>query len=123
MSLHLSNSPHRYSSSGTHSIPSRIKARIMGTPRIGLAGVAVLTLFAGVAPAQVIGFEDFALPGGVVNINPTMPYIEAGYQFLPLNANSAVFDSASLVMLGNPSDWFGFAEGNIITLSKLSGPP
>jgi len=96
----------------------------MGTSRIGIAGVAVLTLFAGVAPAQVIGFENFAPPGGLVNINPTTPYVEAGFQFLPLNGSSAVFDSAnSTTMLGNPSSWFGFAGGNTITLTRLSGPP
>lgn len=83
-----------------------------------------LALFMGVAPAQVVTFEDFAPPGGLVNINPTMPYIEAGFQFLPANGSSAVFDSAAMAtMLGNPSDWFGFAGGNTITLTRLSGPP
>jgi hypothetical protein len=92
--------------------------------RIGVAGIAVLTLFAGVAPAQVIGFENFAPPGDLVNIGPSNPYVEAGYQFSPSNANSAVFDAASSsTMLGNPSSWFGFAGGNIITLTRVSGPP
>jgi PEP-CTERM motif-containing protein len=91
---------------------------------IGVAGISLLSLFSGAAPAQVIGFENFAPPGGLVNINPTMPYTEAGFQFLPSNSSSAVFDVASATtMLGNPSSWFGFAASNTITLTRLSGPP
>src|SRR5262249_49985054 len=120
-SLPASTGRHR---SGTDSIYIQFQGSHMGTPRMAFAGVAVLTVLAGVAPAQIISFEGFAPPGGLVNINPTLPSIEAGYQFLPLNASSAVFDSAAMAtMTGNPSDWFGFAGGNTITLTRLSGPP
>ncbi|MDQ3252401.1 MAG: PEP-CTERM sorting domain-containing protein, partial [Acidobacteriota bacterium] len=37
---------------------------------------------------------------------------------------SAVFDAAALVdMPGNPTDFFGFAENNIITLTNVAGVP
>src|SRR5262249_37957145 len=90
----------------------------------GLAGVALLSVFGGIGRAQVIGFENFAPPGGLVNINPTTPYVEAGYQFLPSNGSSAVFDvAATSTMIGNPSSWVGFGGANTVTLTRLSGPP
>jgi hypothetical protein len=107
------------------SLDNQRRVSTMGTTRIGLAGLAVFTVFAGAASGQVVGFENFAPPGGLTNVSPTTPYVEAGFQFLPSNGSSAVFDvnNTSTTMLGNVSSWFGFAGGNIITLSQLSGPP
>ena len=76
------------------------------------------------AQAEVITFEGFAPPGGLVNINPAMPYNEAGFRLTPSNGNSAVFDAAAVVdMPGNTTDFFGFAENNIITLTNVAGVP
>jgi hypothetical protein len=72
----------------------------------------------------VITFENFAPPGGAVNVNPASPYSEAGFRLTPSNGNSAVFDAAAAVdMPGNTTDFFGFAEGNIITLTNVAGVP
>src|SRR5262249_25019124 len=89
-----------------------------------LGSVAVLAIFACQGSAQVIGFENVAPAGGIVNVSPTTPYNEAGFRLTPLNSSSAVFDSAAAsTMNGNPSDWFGFAEGNTITLSSFPFQP
>jgi hypothetical protein len=76
------------------------------------------------ARAIPITFENFAPPGGLVNVNPASPYIEAGFRLTPTNANSAVFDAAAATdMPGNATDFFGFAEDNIITLTNIGGTP
>jgi len=86
--------------------------------------IGVTAVLAGNASAQVVGFENFAPPGGLVNVNPTMPYHEAGFTFTPLNGSAAVFDSAAATdMPGNPTDFLGFADGNTITLTRDQGPP
>lgn len=70
----------------------------------------------------IIDFEGFAPPGSLININPVSPYTEDGFTLTPTNASSAVFDSAAASsMIGNPSDWFGFAENNIPTLTLTGG--
>ena len=70
------------------------------------------------ASAVVIDFEGFAPDGGLVNVNPGQPYTEDGFTLTPTNAESAVFDSAAgSQMIGNASDWFGFAENNLISLA------
>lgn len=95
---------------------------MMRTIRLGLASALLLFVAAGWAQAEVITFENFAPPGGLVNINPGFPYNEAGFRLTPTNASSAVFDSAAVVdMPGNTTDFFGFAEGNIITLINVAG--
>jgi len=59
-----------------------------------------------------------------VNVNPASPYSEAGFRLTPSNGNSAVFDAAAVVdMPGNTTDFFGFAENNIITLTNVAGVP
>jgi hypothetical protein len=70
------------------------------------------------ANATIIGFEGVAPPGSVLNVNPAAPFTEAGFTLTPTNAQSAVFDSAAFIyMPGHLTDWFGFAENNIITLT------
>jgi len=94
------------------------------TIRFGLASALLLFVAAGQAQAEVITFENFAPPGSLVNINPAFPYREAGFQLTPTNGNSAVFDAAAAVdMPGNATDFFGFAEGNVITLTNVAGVP
>lgn len=85
-----------------------------------LAGLAVSG--AAYAAPVVIDFEGFAPAGGGVNINPGSPYSEDGFTLTPTNAESAVFDSAAAFdMIGNATDWFGFAENNIPTLTLTGG--
>ena len=94
------------------------------TIRFVLASALLLFVAAGWAQAEVITFENFAPPGSLVNINPAFPYNEAGFRLTPTNANSAVFDSAAVVdMPGNATDFFGFMENNIITLTNIGGVP
>jgi PEP-CTERM motif len=70
------------------------------------------------ASALMITFENFAPPGAVINVNPAAPYTEAGFTLTPTNALSAVFDSAADVDFpGNTTDFFGFEESNVITLT------
>jgi hypothetical protein len=84
---------------------------------------AVRTSFS--ANAVTIGFEDFAPIAAIaalVNVSPGTPYTEAGYTITPTNDLSAVFDSAATTtMIGNITDWFGFAETNKPSLT-LAGP-
>lgn len=98
----------------------------MSSRLLSLATLAlvVLCLSAPAVKADEITFENFAPPGSLVNINPAFPYNEAGFRLTPSNANSAVFDSAAVVdMPGNTTDFFGFAEDNIITLTNIAGAP
>ena len=70
------------------------------------------------SPATVLTFEGFAPAGGLVNVNPTAPYQEAGYTLTPLNSEAAVFDAgASSKFPGDNTSWFGFEGGNTITLT------
>jgi len=97
---------------------------MMRTIRFGLASTLLLFVAAGRAQAEVITFENFAPPGLLVNVNPASPYNEAGFRLTPTNGNSAVFDAAAAVdMPGNTTDFFGFAENNIITLNNVAGVP
>jgi len=88
--------------------------------------LAALALTVGVsarasADPIMITFEGFAPPGSSVNISPAFPYTESGFTLTPANEESAVFDSAaSFDFPGDDTDWFGFQEGNIITLSGPS---
>jgi hypothetical protein len=95
---------------------------MLRTIRFVLASALLSFVAAGWARADVITFENFAPPGGVININPAFPYNEAGFRLTPSNANSAVFDSAAVVdMPGNTTDFFGFEESNIITFTNTGG--
>jgi hypothetical protein len=89
-----------------------------------LACVAVGAAASGVF-GQVMTFEGFAPPGGVMNVSPTSPYTEAGFTLTPSNSSSAVFDAtATTDMPGNSnSSFFGWQEGNIITLTRNGGGP
>jgi hypothetical protein len=85
--------------------------------------LVVLATIAFPANAIVIEFEEFAAPGALTNINPSLTYMEDGFTITPTNDSSAVFDSAaSSSMIGNNSDWFGFAESNnpSLTLTAAS---
>ena len=78
------------------------------------------------SPRTVLRFENFTQPeiaqGDAVNINPDRPYHESGYVMTVLNDNAAVFDGTHFSnMLGIPSDWFGFAPGNVVTLGPQAG--
>jgi hypothetical protein len=74
------------------------------------------------AEATTIAFENFAPAGGLVNVNPAAPYTESGYTFAPTNSDSAVFDAAAVTdMPGDATDFFGFQENNIITLTFGGG--
>ncbi len=51
-------------------------------------------------------------------MNVVAPYTEAGFTLTPSSAQSAVFDSAAVLDFpGDTTDFFGFAEGNLITLT------
>jgi hypothetical protein len=69
--------------------------------------------------AAIITFEDFAPPRLSVNINPQVPYSEQGFTLTPSNSSSAVFNTANTfpTLPGDNTDWFGFNESNIITLT------
>ena len=82
-----------------------------------------IALGASAAFGQQITFEDFAPAGGLTNVSPTTPYIEAGFTITPSNGSSAVFDATNGTdMPGNSnSDFFGWADGNTITLTRNGG--
>ena len=85
-----------------------------------VAAVGVLALGAQ-AQATTIGFEGFAPAAGLVNISPAVPYSESGFTFTPSNNQSAVFDSAAATDFpGDTTDFFGFQENNIITMTGPS---
>lgn len=70
----------------------------------------------------IIDFEGFAPAGNLTNISPALPYTEDGFTLTPTTDQSAVFDSAaSADMIGNVTDWFGFQENNIPTLTLTGG--
>jgi hypothetical protein len=94
----------------------------MSLLRQSLVGLAVAALCGAASSAVIIDFEGFAPSGGLVNISPGSPYTEDGFTLTPTNAESAVFDSAAASdMIGNATDWFGFAENNIPTLTLTGG--
>jgi PEP-CTERM motif len=85
--------------------------------RIALTFVCLLS-FAHGASAATITFEGFASPGDqVINVNPGSPYSEAGFTLMPTNDESAVFDSTTGAFPGDTTDFFGFGESNVITLT------
>jgi hypothetical protein len=84
--------------------------------------VAIATSFE--TRAATLAFENFAPAGGLTNIPPSNSYVESGFRLTPFTAQSAVFDATAVGdMPGNLTDWFGFAEGNPITLQQISGAP
>lgn len=87
----------------------------------------MLAATAGQVQASVItiDFEGVAPIGGLVNVNPGAPYFEDGFTITPTDSQSAVFDAAAAnSMIGNVSDWFGFAASNTptLTLTAPTGP-
>jgi hypothetical protein len=81
-----------------------------------------ILLSASAAQAVTLTFENFAPAGSLVNINPDVPYTEAGFTISVTNALSAVFDSAATVdMPGNLTDFFGFDGTNTPTLTFSGG--
>ena len=100
----------------------------MKVPQSTLARVGAISAFVLVAwlPTQAagvsIGFEGFAPPGSSVNVPTASPYMEAGFTLTPTNNLSAVFDSTSpFTMSGNTTDWFGFNELNMPSLTRTGG--
>ncbi|MFL6446778.1 MAG: PEP-CTERM sorting domain-containing protein [Bryobacteraceae bacterium] len=92
----------------------------MRKPQLSRACVALffLIFLANLASAALITFEGFAPANSLINISPSSPYREAGFTLTPSNANSAVFGpSAASTFSGDPTSWFGFAGGNLITLT------
>jgi hypothetical protein len=93
-------------------------------PKLASAAIAITMALVGSsvdANAALIQFENFAPPGGLVNVNPGAPYTEAGFTFTPTNALSAVFDPGAASQLpGDATSWFGFAGGNVITITGTS---
>jgi hypothetical protein len=90
---------------------------------VGFNVLAAALLLAGSAGADpiVIDFEDFVPSGSLINVNPEEPYTEDGFTLAPTNFDSAVFDSVAVSDFpGDDTDWFGFAAGNVITLSGPS---
>lgn len=84
--------------------------------------VLIAPLFAsGTAHAVLIDFEGFAPPGGLVNINPGSAFVDGQFTITVTDGQSAVFDSAAgSQMIGNSTDWFGFAESNTPSLVLTS---
>jgi hypothetical protein len=86
----------------------------------------ILTTILSPAHAIVIDFEGFSPSQSLTNINPNFPFREDGFTITPTDGSSAVFDSAYTAssMIGNSSDWFGFAESNnpTLTLTAASSP-
>jgi hypothetical protein len=80
--------------------------------------IVLVTLPVTSGSASTITFENVAPAGGLVNVNVLAPYTEAGFTLTPTNAQSAVFDSAAIIDFpGDTTDFFGFGETNLITLS------
>jgi PEP-CTERM motif-containing protein len=84
-----------------------------------ILAVSSLGLLAASANATELFFEGFAPAGGGMNVSPGVPYTEAGFTLTPSNALAAVFDAAdpNASFPGDPTSWFGFAAGNIITMT------
>ena len=88
---------------------------------IPFAVVAVALVLTGSASAATIIDFEVAGPGAVINVNPLAPYSEDGFTLTPSNIQSAVFDAAAAVDFPpDTTDWFGFEEGNSITLTGPS---
>jgi PEP-CTERM motif len=85
-----------------------------------LIGAVLLFPTDGIA-APILTFENVAPLGSLVNVSPAAPYTESGFTLTPTNFDSAVFDAAAFSDFpGDSTDWFGWAEGNVITLTGPS---
>jgi hypothetical protein len=83
--------------------------------------LGILLLGAARTNAESVTFENVAHPFGVVNVDGSLGVGE--FVLTTENALSAVFDSEALSkMIGNTTDWFGFAPSNVITLSAGGQP-
>lgn len=90
-----------------------------------LAGAAAIMAVAGTvgAEAAVIDFEGVASPEGLVNVAPSSPYTEDGFTLTPDSSDSAILDAGAVFdMPGNATDWLGFDEGNVLTLTAGGRP-
>jgi len=99
--------------------------RVSTTKQNSVGSIYILSLFAFAtvqASATTLTFENFALAGGLVNVSPSTPYAESGFTLTPPTGSSAVFDSAAgSKMIGNNTDWLGFAENNLVSLTLTAG--
>jgi hypothetical protein len=91
--------------------------------RATLILAALTLLLGGVGQARarfvLLTFEGVAPPGGGINVTPSAPFVESGFQLTPTTGESAVFDSG---LIGDSTSFFGFAAGNTITLTDTSAP-
>jgi hypothetical protein len=89
--------------------------------RVAVFALGILLLGPARTSAESVTFENIAHPFGVVNVDESFGVGE--FVFTPENALSAFFDSQALSkMIGNTTDWFGFAPSNVITLSARGQP-
>src|SRR5262245_14902683 len=87
-----------------------------------VAAFCIILVSTSAAQAVTITFENFALPGSLVNINPASPYTEAGFTISVTDMFAAVVDSAAPGdMPGNLTDFFAFASSNTATLTFTGG--
>lgn len=71
--------------------------------------------------ATIVAFENFAPTGGLINVNPGMPYFESGFKIATTRIYSGVFDSGNIgKMPGNNTDFFGFESSNTPTLTTTT---
>ena len=85
-----------------------------------LLGAVLLFPTDGIA-APILTFENFASGGNPENVSPAAPYTESGFTLTPTNDQSAVFDSSAFTDFpGDATDFFGWAEDNLITLTGPS---
>lgn len=84
---------------------------------------AVLAAWLPVAAGAVtIAFEGVAAEASLEPVSPAAPYTESGFTITPSDTSSAIFDSASPEDFpGDATDWLGFAESNVLTLTFSGG--
>jgi hypothetical protein len=90
--------------------------------RVAVFALGILLLGAAQTNAETVTFENIAPPFSLINVDESFGV--GGFAvFTTANPLSAIFDSAALSnMIGNTTDWFGFAPSNVITLSALGQP-
>jgi PEP-CTERM motif len=91
--------------------------------RIGaLLAVTSAACLSAPAAALTIDFEGYAADGSAVAVTPGSPFTSSGFTITPSTSDSAVFDSASgSLLIGDATDWIGFAETNVLTLAPSGG--
>ena len=87
-----------------------------------VAAISIILVSASAAQAVTLTFENFAAPGGLVNINPSFPYTEAGFTISVTTPLAVVVDSSATgKMPGNLTDFFAFDTANTATLTFTGG--